>query len=386
VKCKYVMISDSESEKFRILMNGPLPPPYGGMQIYCQDFLRSSLMTQFNVRFCRAILLPSVFETHGLVRFVLRCLNSFLITLVWVSQLLFYRPHIAHVHTNSYSGFYIKGLLAVLARLNGAKTILHIHGGAFKQFYDSMPGFMRALIKWMININSAVIVLSKEWKQYFVSIGANTNKLVVLTNSVFIPDLMEKTEKSNKVNILFLNRFDKEKGIYELVEAIDRNRNETCSCRYILAGPKTYHWQAISEKVRQLNLNEYVEMPGVVFGDAKDEIYKKADIYVLPSYIEGMPIGLLEAMSYGLACITTPVGGIPDIVDNGQNALLVKTGDVGALAESLRKLIFDSELRKRLGKEARATVVAKYNWQQRTCEIAQLYLNVIEGKNLSHSD
>jgi glycosyltransferase involved in cell wall biosynthesis len=380
------MIPNVESEKFRILINGPLPPPWGGMQTYCQDFLRSPLTKQFNIRFCRAILLPSVFETHGLLRFALRCLNSFLITLVWVGQLLVYRPHIAHVHTNSYSGFYVKGLLTVLARLSGAKTIFHIHGGAFKKFYGNAPWFMRALIRWMININSAVIVLSKEWKQYFASIGVDTSKLIVLTNSVFVPDLTEKTEKSSEVTVLFLNRLEKDKGVYELVEAIDRNRNETRSCRYILAGPKAHRWQAVDEKIRQLNLNDCVQMPGAVFGDAKDEIYRKADIYVLPSYIEGMPIGLLEAMSYGLACITTPVGGIPDIVDDGRNALLVKPGDVGALAESLKRLILDSQLRKRLGEEARATVVAKYNWQQRASEIAQLYSGLIKGGKLLHSN
>jgi glycosyltransferase involved in cell wall biosynthesis len=138
-----------------------------------------------------------------------------------------------------------------------------------------------------------------------------------------------------------------------------------------------YEWNEIAERVASLNLSESVEMPGSVVGESKEGAYKQADIYVLPSYAEGMPIGLLEAMSYGLVCITTPVGGIPEVIQDGQNGVLIPPGDTKALTEVLDRLICEPDLRFRLGREARATIEREYNWIERANQIKELYLDML---------
>ena len=129
----------SKYEKPKVLINGPLPPPLGGMATYCQDYLRTSLISEFDITCGRSNLIKSVFSTRGLLRFALRILNSITIIIVWVVTLLSKRPDLVHVHTNSYMGFYVKSLLTLLAKIVGTKTILHIHGGEFREFYGNSP-------------------------------------------------------------------------------------------------------------------------------------------------------------------------------------------------------------------------------------------------------
>jgi glycosyltransferase involved in cell wall biosynthesis len=363
-----------------VLINGPLPPPLGGIATYCQDYLRTSLTSGFQIIFCRSNLLKSVFTTRGLVRFTLRVINSFVVICVWVANLTIKRPDIAHVHTSSYAGFYVKSLLVLLARAAGAKTILHIHGAEFKKFYSNSPRILRWLIQGLLNANSCVIALSKGWRSFFVSIGIPSNKIAVMTNCVFVPEIREPNGPSDEPTVLFVSVFDKRKGIYELVEALERRPDFVERCCFVLAGPKSGNWATVAEQVRRLNLkmSRPIEMPGQVVGEVKDRLYRQADIYVLQSYDEGMPISLLEAMSYGLACITTPVGGIPDVIQDGRNGVLIAPGDVNALIGALEQLIDNRELRLRLGHEARATVKERYNWQEKATQLKELYCKLHE--------
>jgi len=363
--------------KLRVLVNGPLPPPVGGMQTYCVEYLGSSLPMVVDVTMCRAILIKSVATTTGPVRLGLRMLNSVLITLVWSFMLLVKWPHIAHIHTNSYTGFYVKAVMGLLARMVGTKTVLHIHGAEFRLFYGGTPWILRWTIPRLISASSKAIVLSKEWREYFVSIGVKPERIAVMTNSVFVPECVDERKEDEDVMVLFMSRMEKRKGIEELASVIERQSEALRSCRFILAGPKSHEWHAIAGRLCRDGDQALAEMPGSVEGEVKDRLYREADIYMLQSYAEGMPIGLLEAMSYGLACITTPVGGIPDVVQDGENGVLLTPGDVDGLAEALERLVKDPAYRRQLGKAARATIERKYNWATRAKEMHQLYLGLL---------
>jgi glycosyltransferase involved in cell wall biosynthesis len=364
-------------EKPKVLINGPLPPPLGGMATYCQDYLRTSLISAFDITFCRSNVIKGVFSARGLFRFALRILNSITIIMVWVVTLLSKRPDIVHVHTNSYTGFYVKSLLTLLARIVGAKTILHVHGAEFREFYVNSPRILRWLIRRQLKSNSSLVALSREWRRFFESIGIPGDKVVVMTNSVLMPEVAKDKNAVDKPTVLFMSVFEKRKGVYELVGALEDRPALLDRFYFVLAGPKSRDWALVAERISGLELPHAVEMPGPVIGESKDRLYRSADIYVLQSYAEGMPIGLLEAMSYGLACVTTPVGGIPDVIQDGQNGMLVPPGDVDALVEALEMLILEPDLRLRLGHEARATVERRYNWVDRASQIKELYSNLL---------
>jgi len=364
-------------KKIRVLINGPIPPPLGGMATYCHDYMCTDLPRHFDVILCRSIVLKGIVRARGLLRLALRALNSLLITAVWMYMLIIKRPHIAHVHTNSWTGFYVKSLLALLARATGAKTVMHVHGAEFGRFYESMGPFYKRLTKGLLNSNCRVVVLSNQWRQFFESIGIQCERMTVMPNSVFMPDQIGQGPERNKPCLLYMSAFEHRKGVGELMTAIEKWPEVFQKCTIVLAGPKANQWDEIAKRASDLPEPESIEMPGSLMGAAKDLAYRRADVYVLPSHAEGMPIGLLEAMSYGLACITTPVGGIPDVIKNMQNGLLVDPGDTESLACAINLLIADRDLRMRLGTAARRTVEEHYNWQDRAEEIGKLYLQLL---------
>jgi len=308
----------------------------------------------------------------------MRALNSILITIVWVWMLIIKRPQIAHIHTNSWTGFYVKAVLGLLVRVAGAKSVMHMHGAEFKEFYAGMGRVRKRLTKGLLNSNSCVIALSDGWREFFESIGVDPNRIFVMPNSVFVPDQIEKDIASAKPCVLFMSAFEKRKGVADLTAALEREPKILQACTIILAGPKTGLWQQIADRIGRMPDSQYVQMPGALTGSDKEHAYRQADCYVLASYNEGMPIGLLEAMSYGLACITTPVGGIPEVVKHMQNGLLVDPGDVDALACAIELLAKHRDLRMRLGAAARQTVETHYNWAHRAKELAHLYQRLLD--------
>ncbi len=372
-------VSRAVRNKLRILMSGPLGHRLGGMETYCHDYLKTSLVCWFDVTTCRAILVESALDAKGLARACLRTLNAFLILLVWVCMLVWKRPDVVHVHTNSYAGFYVKALMGLLGRLVGARSALHMHGAEFKEFYGRSSGIVQRLIRLLILGNSVLIVLSNEWRDFFLSIGIGRDKLVVMTNSVFVPAHMSKPARAEHLRVLFLGRFERRKGIYELMEAIVRNEDLRRRCRFILVGPRTDDWSSIADRVRTDHLESSVELPGAKSGPEKEAAFRDADVFLLQSFNEGMPIALLEAMSHGLACITSPVGGIPQVIEDGQNGLLIPPGDIGALAGAIRRLLDEPGLLEQLQANARRTIERRYNWDRRAEQLAEMYRRLVAG-------
>ncbi len=359
------------------MVSGPLPPPLGGIAAYCQDFLGTNLPSEFDITFCRSTLIKSVFTTKGVIRFVLRCFVSFVTMVVWIWQLICKQPNIAHVHTNSYKGFYEKAVFALFARMLGAGTVLHIHGGGFKDFYTNTSGTMRKIIRLLLNANSRVIVLSEQSRSFFESIGIHSRRIVVLSNCVFMPNISLRNKNADQIVILFMSRLEKNKGIHELIDVIKRRNQKLSNCKYVLAGPRTSEWTELSNRIDNAAPASNIEVPGPLVGKEKEYAYQNADIYVLQSYVEGMPIGLLEAMSYGLVCITTPVGGIPSVVQNMHNGILIEPGNAHDLQNALELLVADPELRDKIGRQARETVNRHYNWDKRADQINKFYLDIV---------
>ena len=126
-------------------------------------------------------------------------------------------------------------------------------------------------------------------------------------------------------------------------------------------------------QVQELALDDTVELAGAVPPAGKAAAFLAADVYVLPSHAEDMPYSLLEAMSYGLPCVATRVGGVPMVIQEGVNGLLVEAGDEAALAGAIERLIGEPDLRRRLGLAARETIEQRFAWKARAAEIGQMY-------------
>src|SRR5690606_1276464 len=173
--------------------------------------------------------------------------------------------------------------------------------------------------------------------------------------------------------LLFLGRFGPRKGIFDLLEAMTIVRRRFPDVTLRCGGDGDI--EGVKRRVAELGLRDCVEVLGWVSGADKRRELLRASLYVLPSYAEGLPMGILEAMAAGLPTVSTTIGGIPDAVDEGVEGFLIRPGDVDALAERIVRLLQDPALRAQMALAARETAVARFDANLVISQLEDLYRN-----------
>lgn len=322
----------------------------GGMRSVVEGYRSDGLFEQFNVE---------LLESHaeGAASLRLRLALSTLIRLLWL--LVTRQVALVHCHSAMRGSFWRKSTYALLARAFGVPVIFHLHGSEMKLFVDQLPRPFRALIAWILARQSAVLVLSQSWFDYLVQIAPQA-KAHVLPNYVNLPDLSLRTARTDPVvKLLFLGLVGRRKGVYELLPAMKQVVDEAIPTHLVIGGNGEV--EGAKDMVQELRLDQHVELAGWVSGDAKARLFQHADAYVLPSHNEGLPMSLLEAMSWGMPVISTEVGGIPELVRNGIDGLLVPAGDSAKLAAAIARLCQDQALREDMGTAARQRVESTFS-------------------------
>jgi glycosyltransferase involved in cell wall biosynthesis len=129
----------------------------------------------------------------------------------------------------------------------------------------------------------------------------------------------------------------------------------------------------LERTITELGLDEYVQLLGVQNQDRVRQMYRETDLFALASLAEGVPVVLMEAMAMEIPCVATSVAGVPELIVHGENGWLVAPGDTEALAEALRRLMEDGDLRRRLGQAGRAMVMEEYNLEKNTARLAGIF-------------
>lgn len=279
---------------------------------------------------------------------------------------------ILHVNMAADASFYRKRIFVNTASFFHKKILIHEHGGNFQSFYykkNNENG--RLAIRKTLNKAQVFVVLSETWADFFRPI-VSEEKIVVLENAVPIPK--EAKASYDDHNLLFLGRLCKEKGISELLDAVAVTAEKYPDVRLYLGGV----WEDSSLKRKADELKTYVKYLGWIGEEEKELYMDKCSIFVLPTYFEGQPISLLEAMAKGMAVISTQVGGIPQILRSGQEGILIPPKDAQALAESICELLDDAETKKRYGMNARVRAASGYNMSTRVDDLAIIYTKMMK--------
>jgi glycosyltransferase involved in cell wall biosynthesis len=367
-----------------VLLLAPLPPPVGGMAVYTETLLGSPVADAFEIN----LLQPDLLRKHrfsGVCRQAANLLNCTLVTGKLLLLLLWFRPAVVHIMTSSFAGFFERSFYAVLARLLGRKVVMHIHGGAFCDFYNTSSRLLQRLIRLCLRAGHRTVAVSDGFRSFFVSLGIPDRRAVLLRNAVHLPPARTMNDDQTTITVLFLNRIEAAKGVQELIEAAGRLCPRFPELRFVITGPDCGGVETVEHRAIELGIARQVEICAPVTGDDKDAAYQGADIYVLASHIEGMPLGLLEAMAYGLACITCPVGGIGEVISDGENGLLVPARDQQALTAAIERLVRDRSLRQRLGAAARRTIEQGLGWDRHAASLIGLYRELLSEDNRSTS-
>lgn len=289
---------------------------------------------------------------------------------VFIFKLIFNRNiKLVHIHTASNRSFMRSAIFVRIAHCFHKKVLIHIHGGGFKSYYNRKKSF----VDKVIGKCDGIIALSTVWERFFKENFPNTP--VYELENVIAPPEVKRTKNDNKLHLLFMGLITKEKGIYDLLEVIRDNYTEYKD-KLLLHIAGNGETDQLTNLIGNYTLTDCVKFEGWVKGTRKTELLNECDVFVLPSYTEGLPISILEAMSYHKPIISTPVGGIPSVVDHEINGILFTPGDHTELKNALNTYINNPQLINSHGEES-AKRVAPFLPENVANKLSAIYENYL---------
>lgn len=285
------------------------------------------------------------------------------------------KPDLIHIHSSFGSSFYRKLPFIYMTSWAKKPIINHIHGADFNEFYVNASGKKRELIKKVYGKCAILIALSTEWKERLSQI-VPADKITIIENYSTLHEdaLKERLGRTSNNTVLFLGEIGKRKGCYDIPDVAAEVARAVKDVNFILGGAGSPEDEnAVKELFRKVGMEDHVAFPGWVRGKDKGRLLRDADVFLLPSYNEGMPMSVLDAMGYGLPIVSTNVGGIPKIVHDGENGFCCEAGDVKSMAGGIVKMIENREALENMSKESLRIVKGGYSLESHLKLIEEVY-------------
>lgn len=298
-------------------------------------------------------------------------LNAIVYSFFATLRAVFSRFDIIHFHAEGPAS------MVILAKLFRKRSVVTIHGLDWQR--SKWGGFATKFLKFgertAAKYADEIIVLSKNVQDYFIKVY--DRETVFIPNGISKPDNYEPEIIKNKYGldkdgyILFLGRLVPEKGVHYLIEAYKELDTDK---KLVIAGGSSHTKEYESELKVLANGNENIIFTGFIQGKELDELYSNAYIYCLPSDLEGMPISLLEAMSYGNCCLTSNIAECSEVC--GENAVYFEQGNVQSLKSTLEELLKNEERVSKLKNAAARYILSRYNWDNVCDDTLKLYESI----------
>ncbi|MFQ5444607.1 MAG: glycosyltransferase family 4 protein [Nitrospinales bacterium] len=359
--------SEKKTRKLRVLMFGPSRNYSGGISNVVNNWIETGIGEMIQLHYI------STLEISVPGQYIFKIGNA----LKAYFHFIVHSRHpidIIHIHMSSYMSFFRKWFIFKYSKWKNIKTIIHIHGSEFELFFNNSNGLVKRLIVNLFDTADAIIVLSKTWKNFVQSISANPH-IYILYNGSSLKKFSGKIPNNGKIKVLFMGRLGQRKGAFDLLEAFGKAIKTVPDLQLILGGDGEV--EQIREMVSQKGLKNQVIVPGWISGEEKISTFKSCDIFVLPSFNEGLPGSILEAMAVGVPVISTPVGGIPEAVIENRNGFLINPGDVDSLYKKIVKLGQDKNLREMMGKESHKIIKEKFDIESIVSKLGEIYAEVV---------
>jgi glycosyltransferase involved in cell wall biosynthesis len=289
-------------------------------------------------------------------------------------------PTVVHIHFASRGSMLRKMMLVRLVVNARRPLILHAHGAAFDKFHRGLPAPIRRLVNRTLQQANVFIALSSQWRDFYIrECELAPSQVIVLSNPVKVPARVPERAGRSEVQFVHFGRLCKWKGTHDLVNAFAalpaglRERS-----RLVLAGSGDV------DELRKLaeGLGDRVRFISWINPVEREKLLAESDVFVLPSYGEGVPMSLLESMAAGLPSICCPVGGVPDVFTHGVEGISVQPGDRAQLTAAMEKYILDESARLAAGRRGyeRARPYDVHAYARRLAEIYQRIAPVAEVK------
>lgn len=256
------------------------------------------------------------------------------------------RLALVHLNVAERGSIWRKGVLLAWARLLGVPVLLHLHAAQVLAFHAGLGPVRQRLVAALFRNATRVVVLGEPWRDWTASLGVDPSRIAVVRNGVPVPEAVPVPRRPGEpFRLLFLGNLSARKGVPELLAALARPELAGVAVHLTLAGGGE---AAFREMAASLGVAGRVTFTGWLNAPGTAARLAQADALVLPSHDEGLPLVILEALALGVPVVSTPVGAIPEVLEDGCTALLVAPGEPAALAAALARLVADDGLRQRL--------------------------------------
>lgn len=301
-----------------------------------------------------------------------KILKALIAYIQYLFLLIFFKPDIVHIHSSFGPSFYRKKIFIDIAYFFKVKIVNHIHGADFDEFYINASEKKKRKVKKNYNKCNVLIALSQEWKDKLSNI-VNSNKIIIIHNYCVIKEGISRTENKNNT-VLFLGEIGQRKGCFDIPYIAKKVKESIPTIKFVIAGKgKEYDELQFNKMLKELEISNCVSMPGWIRSNEKDKALLKADLFLLPSYNEGMPMSILDAMGYGLPIISTKVGGIPQIVIDNYNGYTFEPGDVDDMAKGIVQILQNEDIYKMMAKNSYELANNEYSLKRHVDHVISMY-------------
>jgi glycosyltransferase involved in cell wall biosynthesis len=373
---------NNKKNKKTIIYIAPTPPPYMGPSIATQIILGSRFIDEFNV------IHIDTADRRPLSRLAKIDITNFYLAfkhyLILLRRLACSHADLVYVPISQTAIGFLRDIpFIILAKLFRKKVVLHLRGGHFREFYDSSNGFVKLLIRKVLNFADRMIVLGNSLKILFDGLIPE-EKLSVVPNglNIGLDKIRKKNPQKDNLLILFLSNLIETKGFKDVLYSVKKVTRNHTNVKYIFVGS----WRndkdrfECSDYIKREKIEDYVEFKGSVTGSNKTRLLRDADIFAFPTYypMEGHPWVIVEAMASSLPIITTDQGCIKESVIDGENGFVISKRNPDLIAEKIIYFVENSAARERMGQKSRELYEANFteeHFVQRMIDVINLTLD-----------
>jgi len=365
----------------KIIIIGSLPPPYIGPSVATSMILKSKLIKNFQ------LIHFDISDHRGLknigrldIRNIGLAVKHFF---ELISLLIRKHPQVVYIPIcQTVIGFLRDAVFIFSSRLFGASIIIHLRGSYFRTLYERSNLLIRFIIKYTLKLVSRVIVLGESLRYIFEGL-VPSSRIAVVSNGIEDPFKNNFDRKKKKIKdsikILYLSSLAKEKGYLDVIRSIPLVISKYQSVMFLFAGEYWNKKDEIFAKdyITDNKLANWVRHLGIITGEKKFELFFSSDIFVFPSYNEGQPIVLIEAMAAGLPIITTDTGAIREMVIDGENGFIIDKQSPEQIAEKIIYLIENHDIRKEMGWKSRERFLRHYTKDKFIGRLGEVFEEVL---------
>ncbi len=362
-------------------MVGPIPPPRGGIASMMEDIVHSELSKEYDFDlFSRPFTFPphvtgwfgkNMIRAKKYLRFLSKCLRG--------------RYLFMHIHSPGHR-FMQSAVYMFLARLAGIKVLLHLHGNEWDPFYVEASHRMRFLTKRGIFLASRIVVIRQVWADRIAELGY-PRKVSLLRNMIppispSDPNILDQTRSRLNLGpddfvvlLVGAGAVGGPKGIFDILEAVPKIAVLEDSVRFVVAGGEEEPGQMeeVLGIIEREKLGKWTRVLGDIEREEVNLLMEICSVFLLPSYIEGMPISVMEAMRSEAAVAATPVGAIPEMIEDGISGLIINVGAPDEIADSIVRLKRDDALRRKLIYGGTRVFRERFEMSQGISELRSIY-------------